>query len=137
MHPHDPRTTSLPFSPIILQVSGNAREFTDPVFLPHMARGSVAMGKKRGSGIPIALHLDHGNNPVLAKDCIDSGFSSVIIDGAHHPFEKNIQDELIALTKDKNTNVPGQVREKLNRSKIGQIVFAPTGLKLSDCNPCA
>jgi fructose-bisphosphate aldolase class II len=78
-------------SPVILQVSGSARKYADPTLLPHMVNGAVAMARKRGSPIPIALHLDHGDSFELAKDCIDSGFSSVMIDGSHHPFDENVR----------------------------------------------
>jgi fructose-bisphosphate aldolase class II len=76
-------------SPVILQVSGSARNYADPTLLPHMVKGAVAMAGTMGRPIPIALHLDHGNSFELAKACIDSGFSSVMIDGSHHPFEEN------------------------------------------------
>ena len=78
-------------SPVILQVSGSARKYADPVMMPYMVEGAVAMARKMGSNIPIALHLDHGNSYELAKDCIDSGFSSVMIDGSHLSFEENIK----------------------------------------------
>ncbi len=48
-------------SPVILQVSGSARKYADPSLLPHMVKGAVAMAGKMGSAIPIALHLDHGD----------------------------------------------------------------------------
>ena len=76
-------------SPVILQVSGSARKYADPTFLPYMAMGAVQMTKTLGAGIPISLHLDHGDSFELAKSCIDSGFSSVMLDGSHHPFEEN------------------------------------------------
>ncbi len=76
-------------SPVILQVSGSARKYAEPTFLPYMAMGAVQMVKALGSGIPIVLHLDHGDSFELAKSCIDSGFSSVMLDGSHHPFEEN------------------------------------------------
>jgi len=76
-------------SPVILQVSGSARKYADPTFLPYMAMGAVQMAKTMGAEIPIALHLDHGDSFELAKSCIDSGFSSVMLDGSHHPFEEN------------------------------------------------
>ena len=78
-------------SPVILQVSGSARKYADPVFLPYMVHGAVAMAREMGSSIPIALHLDHGNSFELAKECIDSGFSSVMLDGSHHSFEENVR----------------------------------------------
>ena len=78
-------------SPVILQVSGSARKYADPSLLPHMVKGAVAMAKNIGGSIPIALHLDHGDSFELAKDCIDSGFSSVMLDGSHHPFDENVR----------------------------------------------
>jgi fructose-bisphosphate aldolase class II len=56
-----------------------------------MAQGAVEMCRKDlKSNIPIALHLDHGDTFELCKSCIDYGFSSVMIDGSHHPYEKNV-----------------------------------------------
>jgi len=77
-------------SPVILQVSGSARKYADPTLLPHLVKGAVAMARKMGSPISIALHLDHGDSFELAKDCIDSGFSSVMLDGSHHSFDENV-----------------------------------------------
>jgi fructose-bisphosphate aldolase class II len=98
-------------SPVILQVSGSARQYADPVFLPHMIKGAVAMARKLGSKIPIALHLDHGNSFELAKDCIDSGFSSVMIDGSHHSFEENIRltAEVVEYARTKNVTLEGEL----------------------------
>jgi fructose-bisphosphate aldolase class II len=58
-----------------------------------MAQGAVEYAKELsgGTGIPVALHLDHGDTVELCKSCIDFGFSSVMIDGSHHPYEKNIE----------------------------------------------
>ena len=78
-------------SPVILQVSGSARKYADPSLLPHMVKGAVAMAANMGSPIPIALHLDHGDSFELAKACIDSGFSSVMLDGSHHSFDENVR----------------------------------------------
>ncbi|WP_136796334.1 MULTISPECIES: class II fructose-bisphosphate aldolase [Desulfosediminicola] len=78
-------------SPVILQVSGSARKYANPVFLPCMVKGAVEMAREMGSTIPVALHLDHGSSLELAKECIDSGFSSVMIDASHHSFEENIR----------------------------------------------
>lgn len=78
-------------SPVILQVSGSARKYITPAILPHLVRGGIELVRSMGSTIPIALHLDHGDTFELAKDCIDSGFSSVMIDGSHHPFAENIR----------------------------------------------
>ena len=81
-------------SPVILQVSSGARKYANANLLRNMARGAVEYANELGCDIPIALHLDHGDTFELCKDCVDSGFSSVMIDGSHHSFEENI-----ALTK--------------------------------------
>jgi len=78
-------------SPVILQVSGGARKYANQTLLRYMAQGAVEYAKELGLNIPISLHLDHGDTFELCKDCIDSGFSSVMIDGSHHSFEKNIE----------------------------------------------
>lgn len=82
-------------SPVILQVSSGARKYANSTLLRFMAQGAVEYAKELGLDAPkIVLHLDHGDTFELCKDCIDSGFSSVMIDGSHHSFEDNI-----ALTK--------------------------------------
>lgn len=81
-------------SPVILQVSSGARKYANQTLLKYMAMGAVQMVREMKSDIPIALHLDHGDTFELCKACIDSGFSSVMIDGSAHSFEDNI-----ALTK--------------------------------------
>ncbi|MCP4040502.1 MAG: fructose-bisphosphate aldolase, partial [Gammaproteobacteria bacterium] len=83
-------------SPVILQVSKGARAYANETMLRWMARGAVEMMKEMAVGdglkeIPIALHLDHGDTFETAKACIDSGFSSVMIDGSHHPYDKNVE----------------------------------------------
>jgi fructose-bisphosphate aldolase class II len=80
-------------SPVILQVSSGARKYANQTLLRYMAQGAVEYAKEltKGTGIPIALHLDHGDTVELCKSCIDFGFSSVMIDGSHHPYEKNIE----------------------------------------------
>ncbi len=81
-------------SPVILQVSSGARKYANATLLRNMAKGAVEYAKELGFEIPIALHLDHGDTFELCKDCIDNGFSSVMIDGSHHSYEENV-----ALTK--------------------------------------
>ncbi len=81
-------------SPVILQVSSGARKYANQTLLRYMAQGAVQYAKELGYEIPIVLHLDHGDSFELCKDCIDSGFSSVMIDGSHLPYEENV-----ALTK--------------------------------------
>ena len=81
-------------SPVILQVSKGARAYADKFILRNMARGAVEYAHELGCDIPIVLHLDHGPSFEVAKDCIDNGFSSVMIDGSHLPYDENV-----ALTK--------------------------------------
>ena len=81
-------------SPVILQVSSGARKYANQTLLRYMAQGAVEYAKELGKNIPIVLHLDHGDTFEPCKSCIDSGFSSVMIDGSHHSYEDNI-----ALTK--------------------------------------
>jgi len=76
-------------SPVILQVSKGARDYAKPVYLTKLVEAALL-----DSNIPIALHLDHGDSFETCKACIDSGFTSVMIDGSHLPFAENI-----ALTK--------------------------------------
>lgn len=76
-------------SPVILQVSRGARKYAKPIYLKKMVEAAVEV-----SNIPIALHLDHGDTFETCKDCIDGGFTSVMIDGSSLSLEENI-----ALTK--------------------------------------
>ncbi|MHA1245144.1 MAG: class II fructose-bisphosphate aldolase [Candidatus Heimdallarchaeota archaeon] len=78
-------------SPVILQVSKGARKYANQTLLQYMAKGAVEYMKELGGNIPMALHLDHGDTFEIAKSCIDTGFSSVMYDGSHHPYEKNIE----------------------------------------------
>ena len=82
-------------SPVILQVSKGARQYANATLLRYMAQGAVEYAKELGCEKPeIVLHLDHGDTFETCKSCIDAGFSSVMIDGSHLPYEENI-----ALTK--------------------------------------
>jgi fructose-bisphosphate aldolase class II len=78
-------------SPVILQVSSGARKYANSTLLKHLAKGAVDYAKELGCAIPIVLHLDHGDTFELCKSCIESGFSSVMIDGSHHPYDKNVE----------------------------------------------
>jgi fructose-bisphosphate aldolase class II len=77
-------------SPVIIQVSKGARSYANETMLRCMAMGAVQMAREAGSAIPICLHLDHGDTFELCKSCVDSGFSSVMIDGSHLSFEDNV-----------------------------------------------
>ena len=79
-------------SPVILQVSKGARAYANPILLRYMAQGAVEFAKSLGCNHPeIVLHLDHGDTFELVKDCVDLGFSSVMIDGSSKPYEENIE----------------------------------------------
>jgi fructose-bisphosphate aldolase class II len=81
-------------SPVIIQVSKGAREYANATMLRYMAMGAVKMANEMGVDLPVCLHLDHGDSFEVCKSCVDNGFSSVMIDGSHLPFEENV-----ALTK--------------------------------------
>ncbi len=76
-------------APLILQVSAGARKYANHAYLVKLVEAAVET-----TGLPIALHLDHGADFEICKSCIDGGFTSVMIDGSHHSYEDNI-----ALTK--------------------------------------
>lgn len=76
-------------APLILQVSAGARKYANHTYLMKLVEAAIIE-----TGLPICLHLDHGDSFELCKSCIDGGFTSVMIDGSHHSFEDNI-----ALTK--------------------------------------
>lgn len=73
-------------APVILQVSAGARKYAKHVYLKKLVEAAI-----EDTGLPIALHLDHGEDFDICKSCIDGGFSSVMIDGSKHSFEDNIR----------------------------------------------
>ena len=75
----------LEHSPVILQVSAGARKYAKHVYLTKLVEAAIL-----DTELPIALHLDHGENFEVCKSCIDGGFSSVMIDGSKYSFEENI-----------------------------------------------
>ncbi|MEG2310519.1 MAG: class II fructose-1,6-bisphosphate aldolase [Clostridia bacterium] len=78
-------------SPVILQVSAGARKYANPIYLKKLVEAAIECNKESGNDIDIALHLDHGPDFKTCKDCIDSGFTSVMFDGSKYDFEKNIE----------------------------------------------
>ena len=78
-------------SPVILQVSKGARKYANQTLLQYLAKGAVEYAKELGYAIPIVLHLDHGDSFETCKSCIESGFSSVMIDGSHFSYEENVR----------------------------------------------
>jgi fructose-bisphosphate aldolase class II len=77
-------------SPVILQVSKGARDYANINLLRNMAKGATEYAHELGYDIPIVLHLDHGDSFETCKDCIDNGFSSVMIDGSALPYDENV-----------------------------------------------
>lgn len=78
-------------SPVILQISKGARQYANQILLQYMAKGAMEIIRASGTPIPVALHLDHGDTYELCVSCIETGFSSVMIDGSAHPYEKNVE----------------------------------------------
>lgn len=72
-------------APVMLQISKGAREYANPIYLMKLIEAAVEC-----SSIPIAVHLDHGDTFDLCRRCVDEGFTSVMIDGSHLPFEENV-----------------------------------------------
>ena len=73
-------------SPLILQVSVGARKYAKHIYLMKLVEAAV-----EDTGLPICLHLDHGEDFEICKACVDGGFTSVMIDGSKHSFEENIE----------------------------------------------
>jgi len=98
-------------SPVILQVSSGARKYANQTLLKHLAKGAVDYAKELGYSIPIVLHLDHGDTFELCKSCVESGFSSVMIDGSHHPYEKNVEltAQVVEYAHKHNVSVEGEL----------------------------
>jgi fructose-bisphosphate aldolase class II len=74
-------------APLILQISKGAREYASMSYL----RAIIDVAVKENPDIPICMHLDHGDTVELCKQCVDDGYTSVMIDASHHPFEENIK----------------------------------------------
>ena len=73
-------------APVMLQISKGARQYANPVYLKKLIEAAISL-----STIPIAVHLDHGDSFELCRECIDEGFTSVMIDASHLPFDKNVE----------------------------------------------
>lgn len=93
-------------APLILQVSAGARKYANPTYLKKLVEAAVIE-----SGLPIALHLDHGDSYELCKDAIDSGFTSVMIDASHHSMEDNIRitKQVVAYAHDRGITVEAEI----------------------------
>ena len=93
-------------APLILQVSSGARKYANHTYLMKLIEAAVIE-----TGLPIAVHLDHGDSFELCKSCIDGGFTSVMIDGSHHSFEENIAltKKVVEYAHDKGVSVEGEL----------------------------
>ena len=133
-------------APLILQVSNGARKYAKPIYLKKLVEAAVY-----DTGLPIALHLDHGDSFELCKDCIDSGFTSVMIDGSKYSFEDNIaltrqvveyahahdicvegelgtlagiEDDVHVSAEDSSYTRPDQVEEFVERTGVDSLAIA-------------
>ncbi len=133
-------------APLILQVSSGARKYANPIYLMKLVEAAV-----EDSGLPIVMHLDHGDTFELCKDCVDKGFTSVMIDASHHAFEENIkitknvveyahdhgvvveaelgrlagiEDAVNVSEKDSNYTDPDQVQEFVQRTGVDSLAIA-------------
>jgi len=93
-------------APLILQVSAGARKYAKHVYLMKLVEAAL-----EDTGLPIALHLDHGADFETCKSCIDGGFSSVMIDGSHHPFEENmaVTKRVVEYAHERGVTVEGEL----------------------------
>ncbi len=98
-------------APVILQVSKGARKYANQTMLTYMAEGAVQMAKEMGHEIPIALHLDHGDSFEICESCINTGFSSVMIDGSHLSFQENIKltKKVVDCAHERGVSVEGEL----------------------------
>jgi len=93
-------------APLILQVSAGARKYANHTYLMKLIEAAIIE-----TGLPICVHLDHGDTFELCKSCIDGGFTSVMIDGSHHPFEENIKltKQVVDYAHEKGVVVEGEL----------------------------
>ena len=113
-------------SPVILQVSSGARKYANAKYLIHMVKAAC----ENFPELPIVLHLDHGDSFELCKSCIDDGFTSVMIDGSHLPYEDNV-----ALTKkvcDYAHDVAARGRYVTVEGELGRLAGIEDAVNVSD-----
>ncbi|MCP4678557.1 MAG: fructose-bisphosphate aldolase, partial [Deltaproteobacteria bacterium] len=93
------------------QVSSGARKYANQTLLQYMAQGAVELVKEQRPHLRFALHLDHGDTYELCKSCIDTGFSSVMIDGSHHSFDKNVEltKRVVDYAHERDVTVEGEL----------------------------
>ncbi|MEG1878860.1 MAG: class II fructose-bisphosphate aldolase, partial [Pseudoflavonifractor sp.] len=93
-------------SPLILQVSSGARKYAKHVYLMKLVEAAID-----DTGLPICLHLDHGDTFELCKSCIDGGFTSVMIDGSKYDFKQNmaLTKQVVEYAHDHGVVVEGEI----------------------------
>ena len=93
-------------APLILQVSAGARKYAKHVYLMKLIEAAL-----EDTGLPICVHLDHGEDYEICKSCVDGGFTSVMIDGSKHPFEENIRltKQVVDYAHEKGAVVEGEL----------------------------
>ncbi len=93
-------------APLILQVSAGARKYANHTYLMKLIEAALVE-----TDLPIAVHLDHGDSFELCKSCIDGGFTSVMIDGSHLPFEENIEltKKVVDYAHERGVTVEGEL----------------------------
>lgn len=93
-------------APLILQVSAGARKYAKHVYLMKLIEAAL-----EDTGLPICLHLDHGEDFEICRSCVDGGFTSVMIDGSKHPFEDNVRltAEVVKYAHDRGVVVEGEL----------------------------
>ena len=93
-------------APLILQVSSGARKYANPLYLKHLVQAA-----EEDTGLPIVLHLDHGDSFELCKSCIDGGFTSVMIDASKYDLAKNMEitREVVKYAHDRNVTVEAEL----------------------------
>ncbi len=133
-------------SPFILQVSAGARKYASPIYLRKLVEAAM-----EATGLDMVLHLDHGETFDICKDCVDSGFSSVMVDGSKHSFEDNIaltkqvvdyahargvvvegelgrlegvEDDVVVSAEDARYTDPAQVEEFVARTGVDSLAIA-------------
>jgi fructose-bisphosphate aldolase class II len=94
-------------APVILQVSAGARQYAGPIYLRKLVEAAAEINPD----IPIVFHLDHGEDFEICKDCIDNGFTSVMIDGSKYDFEENVRltKEVVDYAHEKGVVVEGEL----------------------------
>ena len=93
-------------APLILQVSSGARKYANHTYLMKLIEAAIIE-----TGLPICVHLDHGDTFELCKSCIDGGFTSVMIDGSHYSFDDNVNltKQVVEYAHDKGVVVEGEL----------------------------